>query len=73
MVAANTGVEIEDVAMGTSQAPISEQGLDPIGTHADLSKINAPRDVDIPVQSRWQDLAPNFLPPSQREPAMTGS
>ncbi len=93
-----TGIEIEDVAMGMSQAPINdrtrehlvaadqaivkirrllldsarrvEQGLDPIGVHADLSKVNAPCDVDIPVQSRWQDLVSDFFPPSRREPAM---
>lgn len=92
-----TGIEIEDVAMGMSQAPINdrsiehlvaadqaivkirrllldsarrvEQGLDPIGVHADLSKVNAPCDIDIPVKTRWQDLVPDFFPSSRREPA----
>ena len=93
-----TGIEIEDVAVGMSQAPINdrtlehlvaadqaivkirrllldsarrvERGLDPIGVHADLSKVNAPCDVDIPVQARWQDLVPDFFAPSRRESAM---
>jgi phthalate 4,5-dioxygenase oxygenase subunit len=47
-----------------------EKGLDPIGVHADLSKIDAPCDIDIPARSRWQDLVPDFFPPpSRREPA----
>ena len=51
-------------------ARLVEKGQEPIGVAADLSKVTAPCDLDIPIAARWQDLVPDYLRPARAPEAV---